>query len=127
MEAVDFITTETGTDLIVSFAIPGREPGDVISLTLLRTPKSESLVEPAKRGVSISRDDVPESEGDMLRALRWENTVVIMSTSGGRRYEVDVSHVENEEILEAKRVLGMMNADGSFKLGIIEPGSGGNR
>jgi hypothetical protein len=127
MEAADFITTETGTDLIVSFAIPRGDPGDIVSLTLLRTPKFEGLMEPAERGVSISRDDVPESEDDMLRALRWESTVVTMSTSGHRRYEVDVSHVEYEDIVAAKRILGMMNADGSFKLEIIEPASGGNR
>jgi hypothetical protein len=39
METVDFITLESGDDLIVSFAIGGEYPGDVISLTLLRTPK----------------------------------------------------------------------------------------
>lgn len=125
MDAVDFIHTETGTDLIVSFAIPSGNPGDVICLILLRTPKFENLVDPAERGVRISRDDVPDSEDDMLRALRWETTVVIMSTSGDRRYEVDVSDVEDEEILEAKRILGMMNADDSFKLEFIEPDDGG--
>ena len=38
METVNFITTEIGDDLIVSFAVAGDDPVDVISLTLLRTP-----------------------------------------------------------------------------------------
>jgi len=41
MENAWFITNEDGDDLIVSFAIPADESGDVKSLTLLRTPKYE--------------------------------------------------------------------------------------
>lgn len=39
MKNARFITNEDGDDLIVSFAIPADESGDVKSLTLLRTPK----------------------------------------------------------------------------------------
>ena len=43
METVAFITTETGDDLIVSFAVcpTDDDPTEVESLTLLRTPKYE--------------------------------------------------------------------------------------
>lgn len=50
---VNFITCETGDDLIVSFAIFGKEIYEVLSLTLLRTPKYEFLLEPKERGVSV--------------------------------------------------------------------------
>ena len=39
-----FMTVEEGEDLIVSFAIPLDEQGDVKSLILLRTPKYESVL-----------------------------------------------------------------------------------
>ena len=55
MHRVDFITTERGDDLIVSFAIvAGDFPGDILSLTLLRTPKYEFILDPDERGVSVS-------------------------------------------------------------------------
>ena len=38
---VSFITTEEEDDLIVAFAIPASDQGDVSSLILLRTPKFE--------------------------------------------------------------------------------------
>jgi len=120
METAAFISSETGTDLIVSFAIPQDEPRDIVSLTLIRTPKYESLLAPANREVNISRDDVVETDNDMLRALRWEDGTVTMSTSEGRRYKIDVRDVENDEILEAQRILREMNVDGSFELDIIE-------
>ena len=40
MHRVNFITAERGDDLIVSFAVAAADfPGDVLSLTLFRTPK----------------------------------------------------------------------------------------
>ncbi len=50
MDTVAFIHTETGDDLIVSFAIPVADlADDVESLTLLRTPKFEGLLDDAER------------------------------------------------------------------------------
>ena len=54
MERVDFITAESGDDLIVSFAIRLAEPGEIRSLTLLRTPKYEFLLDESERGVQVS-------------------------------------------------------------------------
>jgi hypothetical protein len=124
METVDFITTESGDDLIVSFAIAGGCPGDVISLTLLRTPKYEFILDPGERGVNISREDILESEEDMLESIRWEGAIVRIATADGRRYELDVRRVEREEAREAKRILGTMNADHSFRMEIIQQEAG---
>ena len=55
MYRVNFITTEQGDDLTVSFAIAGSDfPGDISSLTLLRTPKYEFILDPDERDVSVS-------------------------------------------------------------------------
>ena len=38
-DIVSFLTLQDGVDLIVSFAIADEEPGEIISLILVRTPK----------------------------------------------------------------------------------------
>jgi hypothetical protein len=116
METVEFITTESGDDLIVSFAIAGRnDPVDVISLTLLRTPKFEFILEPDERGVSISHEDMLDDE-DMLKSIHWEGTTVRIVTRAGRRYVLDVRRVSDDEARQAKGVLAAMNADHAFKM-----------
>ena len=54
-----FITNEDGDDLIVSFAIPIDDAGNIKSLTLLRTRKYEFALEESERGVTVSREDFP--------------------------------------------------------------------
>ena len=54
-EVVAFITIEEGDDLIVSFAIADEEPGEIVSLTLLRTPTYEFILPTDERGVSVWR------------------------------------------------------------------------
>jgi hypothetical protein len=127
MDAVDFMATESGDDLIVSFAIAGHCPGHVISLTLLRTPKYEFILDPSERGVNISREDILESGDDMLESIRWEGAIVRITTTDGRRYELDVRRVESEEAREAKGILGTMNADHSFRMEIIQQKAGRGR
>jgi hypothetical protein len=119
METVEFITTESGDDLIVSFAIAGRaDPVDVVSLTLLRTPKYEFILEPDERGVSISHEDMLDDE-DMLESIRWEGTTVRIATRAGRRYVLDVRRVSDEDARQAKEILAAMNADHAFKLEVV--------
>jgi hypothetical protein len=125
METVEFITTESGDDLIVSFAIAGRtDPVDVIGLTLLRTPKFEFILEPDERGVSISHEDILDDE-DMLESIHWEGTTVRIVTRARRRYVLDVWRVSDDEVRQAKEILGAMNADHAFKMEVV--GQGGRR
>jgi len=63
MRNVSFITKEDDDDLIVSFAIPAPDLFDVKSLTLLRTPKYEFILDDAERGVNVSYDDFPDDGG----------------------------------------------------------------
>src|SRR3970040_1213533 len=55
-QTVSFITTEDSDDLIVSFALADDEPGEIVTLMLLRTPKYESLLPEDERGVSVSHE-----------------------------------------------------------------------
>jgi len=114
MYRVNFITTEKGDDLIVSFAIPGDLPGDVLSLTLLRTPKYESILDPDERGVSVSWEE-DEDEGELLLAVEHSKGVVKLITTR-REFTLDMSHVDNGDLSRMRKVLQKMNFDRAFKL-----------
>ncbi len=118
MEYVSFITIQSGDDLIVSFAIPGTDPSDVKSLTLLRTPKYEFILDDAERGVKVSYDDFPDDEDDLLEEVHIEGHSVRITTSH-RSYTLDVRHVDRKEIGEAKKLLERMNFDSRFKIRIV--------
>ena len=91
-EVVGFVTTEDGDDLVVSFALEGDEPGEVVSLILLRTPKYESLRPDEERGVSVSydADADAEDESEYLRRVRLAEPVSTIESTR-RRYELDLS------------------------------------
>jgi hypothetical protein len=115
-EVVEFITIESGDDLIVSFAIAGTEPGHVISLTLIRTPKFEFVLPEDEKGVSVSHESFPVEEGmERLQRIRVAPPVVSIATTR-TRYELDVSKVDRRELRSAQRVLERMNFDHRFVL-----------
>jgi hypothetical protein len=116
VEPVGFITVEDEDgDLIVSFAIVLGAHGDVASLTLLRTPEDEAFLPPDERRVNVSHELHPETEDDSLIAVRLgSKRVWIKATS--RRYLLDVSRVDADELSAARDVLRRMNFDGCFEL-----------
>ncbi len=115
-EVVDFITLEKGIDLIVSFAIAGKEPGEVVSLTLIRTPKFEFALPEDEKGVSVSHESFPAGDvPERLQRIRMAPPVISIATTH-RRYELDVSKVDRRELLSAQLVLERMNFDNRFVL-----------
>ncbi len=115
MKDVSFITTESGDDLIVSFAISGSDPLIVKSLILLRTPKYEFLLDDAERGVNVSYEDFLDDEDDPLEAIDIQKRVVTIITRH-RRYTLNVGGVDNEDLEEAQEILKQMNFDNRFEL-----------
>ena len=83
MENAWFITNEDGDDLIVSFAIPADESGDVKSLTLLRTPKYEFVLDESERGVKVPFEDFPNDRNEFLKKLAIEGNLVTITTDYG--------------------------------------------
>ena len=115
-DVVSFVTLQDGDDLIVSFAIADEEPGEIISLILLRTPKYEALLPADERGVSVSHEAFPEDDDrDRLRRLRMTESVVTIETTR-TQYDLDVSDVDRRELLETQRILKKMNFDQCFML-----------
>ena len=116
-EVVEFITLEEGDDLIVSFAIGTGVPGDVLSLTLLRTPKFEFALPADECGVVVSHESFPreEDDPDLLRRITMAPPVVTIETTDSR-YELDVSKVDRSKLQAAQGVLKQMNFDNRFVL-----------
>ncbi len=115
MYRVNFITTEQKDDLIVSFAVAaGDFPGDILSLTLLRTPKYEFILGPDERGVSVSWEE-DEDESELLLAVERSKDVVKLNTTK-REFTLDVSRVDDDDLSRMRKVLHKMNFDKATKL-----------
>jgi hypothetical protein len=107
---VSFITIDDADDLVVSFGLGEHSS---TSLTLLRTPKYESLLPEAERGVSVRTEASSFSEPEMLHSVRWSGSVVEIQTNV-QRYVLDVGSVNKVEMKEARVVLAKMNFDRRF-------------
>jgi hypothetical protein len=115
MYRVSFITSEQDDDLIVSFAIvSGDLPGDILSLTLLRTPKYESILDPDEQGVSVSWEK-DEDENELLLAVERSGVTVKLKTTK-RQLTLDVSRVDGRELRSMGEVLQKMNFDNKLRL-----------
>ena len=117
MESVSFLHVEDGDDLIVSFAICAGDPGDVKSLSLIRTPKYEIVFSAEERGVNVSHDDFPENEDDQLRRISISADEARIETRY-QRFELDLTRVDSSELQQAYDVLRQMNFDNAFILQI---------
>ena len=111
---VEFITTEQEADLIVSFAITGDLPWGILSLTLLRTPKYEFILEPEERGVNVSWEE-DDDESELLLALDRSGDEVRLTTTT-RKFTLDVTRVDDSHLRRAYKVLQKMNFDGAIRL-----------
>ena len=114
MDQVDFITTETGDDLIVSFAICGDEPGEVRSVTLLRTPKYELIMDASERGVHVSDEDLENDDRNILESIAFLGSQVHI-VSRLTEHRLDCSDVDPAEVAASKEIVRQMNFDNQFR------------
>jgi|SRR5450756_963871 len=119
MERVLFITTETGDDLILSFAVQRHDdPSEIQSLIMMRTPKYEFIFEEHERGVRVSFErQVDVNDDDFLQKVDYsdrEATVRIQTSS--RKYELDVRKVDAAELKNMRKLLKQMNYDQKFQI-----------
>jgi len=118
MERVSLITTKQADDLIVAFALEDAESGEVKSLILLRSPKYEFILDDHERGVTVSHDDQPEVEDDLLRRISLASDVVTIETKDNR-YQLNLSCVDTKELEKARTILRRMNFDDRFTLELV--------
>jgi hypothetical protein len=88
--------------------------GDILSLTLLRTPKYEFILNPNERGVSVSWEE-DEDESELLLAVERSKNVVKLNTTR-REFTLDLSHVDDDDLSRMRKVLHKMNFDRAIKL-----------
>ncbi len=123
MEIVSFISIEDDPpDLILSFAVWQPELDDIRSLILMRTPKYESFLDEAERGVTVSDEAWLNDEDDMLKEIEFGNDFVKI-IANHHQFELDLRKVDKEEIEQAKTILKRMNFDNRFEMR-NESGSG---
>ena len=118
MDTISFISTESGTDLIVAFAVVvPDEPSEIESLILLRTPKYEPLLDDWERGVRVSFGNRNDDDDDLLEEVAYtEDDCVVRLKTTGACYELDVRQVNRQELRAMRRVLRKMNCDGRIRL-----------
>lgn len=119
LELVQFMTSEIGDDLVVSFFVAEPHgPGFGRSIILMRDKKWEHLVAEDERGVRVSDENFPEkeeAEDNYLERIRIGDTVAEIETTH-RGYKLDLRHVGKSELSAAKKTLEKMNFDERFKL-----------
>lgn len=112
LQSVPFLSIEVGDDLIVSFALDEHAAS---SLTLVRTPKLEHLLDDDARGVAIGGEASDAADEEMLVGVHWQADRVDIETTA-RTYAFDVSRVDPDELRDARKVLRKMNFDRRFRL-----------
>ena len=119
LEVVQFMTSEIGDDLIVSFFVAEpHDPGLGRSIILMRDKKWEHLVAEGERGVRVSDENFPENEeaeDNYLERIRIGDKVAEIETTH-RGYKLDLRHVGKSELRAAKKTLEKMNYDKRFNL-----------
>jgi hypothetical protein len=116
METVAFITTETGTDLIVSFVLVAADnPSDIESLTLIRTPIYEGLLDESERGVTVSLEC--QDDRDLLEVVDFDKaSATIKLTTESREYDLDLRKVDPVQLERMCSLFRKMNFDQRLQL-----------
>jgi hypothetical protein len=116
MERVAFITTESGDDLIVSFAIA--DPAaftEIETLMLPWTPKYDHLLPPEERGVSVAFERHARDEDELALEVRDSaNEQIVWVATARRTYGLDVRKVEPDELSDMRKVFGKMSRRGGL-------------
>lgn len=118
MDNVKFITTETGKDLVLSFALERIEdPEGINSLILLRTKEYERFLDPVERGVSVSLESDDDDERDLLREVHFDkDAATIRLRTESREYQLDLREVDPVELEEMCMLLRKLNFDQQLRL-----------
>ena len=103
--------------MIVSFAVAGVDAHDVLSLTLIRTPKYEQFLYDHERGIHVSfeADDDDEDYVELLVSFEGDDSQIKLITTE-RDFSLDISAVDKSDLKEMREVLNKMNFDKKVKI-----------
>ena len=114
---VQFISLEEDDkDLILSFAVDDGEM-EIKSLILHRTLFFEHLLDEEERGVKVSfeGDSFDQEDFNMLSNISIGNREIKVTTPF-RKYHLDMSRIEQNEIEDAVELLKKQNYDNRFTI-----------
>lgn len=119
MNRVSFIDCESGTDLIVAFAIADQDdPAHVESLIAMRTPQFEVFLEEWERGATVSFGlEGGDDSQALLRKVSFDQankTIELMCDKA--TYELSIGQVNKTEIKNMRKVFRKMNFDSSIEM-----------
>ena len=105
--------------MVLSFAVQRLDdPAAIESLTLMRTPKYEFILEEHERGVKVSferYDDDEDGDDFLLKFDYGEADAIVRIQTSIREYELDVRKVDASELKQMRKVVKKMNFDQRFQ------------
>jgi len=115
MDTVNFITIDSGVDLVLAFSFDEGTLFGVDGFIIQRTPKFEMILRPDERGPSVDWTD--KDERILLkRVIVTPGEVFIETTRDNHTF--DLSRISGEEYSDMVSVLKKMNFDNIFDLKI---------
>jgi hypothetical protein len=98
----------------VSFAISNNPSEDILSLTLLRSPRYQSSLTPSERGISVSWEKDEDYHERLLGVEHTKHQVKLYTTK--RELILDLSWINGKQINSMRKVIQSMNFDKVIKL-----------
>jgi hypothetical protein len=113
MESVAFMSTQTGTDLVVAFAPNAAgAPEEIESLILMRTLKFEVFLEQWERGIRVYSERLGEEESEGLEDVVYlEADSIVTLKAAAHTYTPDVHRVDRGHIAAMRKLRRRMNCD----------------
>lgn len=119
MHRISFIDCESGTDLIVAFAVADQDsPSQVQSLIAMRTPKFERFLDEWERGATVSFDLDPVDDGrSLLRKVSFDEAAETIELQCDKQtYELSIRQIDKAEIKNMRKIFRKMNFDSSIEM-----------
>ncbi|HEX2957076.1 MAG TPA: hypothetical protein VHO70_09585 [Chitinispirillaceae bacterium] len=113
MDRVNFLTIDTGDDLVLSFSFDDNTKYGVDGFGIQRSPKYEFVLEKYERGPSIEWTD--DDVIILLREFSYDRNTVEIIYDGGKE-QFDISKIHEKEFERMIVVLKKMNFDNAFRL-----------
>ena len=115
MDTVNFVTINSGVDLVLAFSFDEGTRFGVDGYIIQRTPKFEMILRPDERGPSVDWTD--KDERILLKRVNVTSSKVLIETTRDK-YTFDISKISGEEYSDMVSVLKKMNFDNVFDLKI---------
>ncbi|MFQ5632723.1 MAG: hypothetical protein ACE5I1_28480 [bacterium] len=113
MDKVNFITTEMGTDIIISLSCDEGTEFGIDGFTMIRTPKYEFALMPDERGACINWDDETDTR-EIVKKITWIGHKITFESSTKKIYRFDLSRLSEVDKKRLWKTIEKINFDRSI-------------